>query len=83
MSEENATEINGMPLPNRSTRKRFVIYMLLFCAAVIIYTIGWGAPGNSLHVSALAWAWGVAATTFFAYVFGAVVDNFNVLRNKK
>lgn len=83
MPDENKVEINGVPLPNRSTRKRFVIYMLLFCGFVIGYTIGWGNPGNSLHVSAMAWAWGVAATTFFAYVFGAVIDNLNVMRHKK
>lgn len=83
MSEEKQIENNGIPLPNRSTRKRFVIYMLVFCAIVIGYTILAGDPANSLHVSAMAWAWGVAATTFFAYVFGAVVDNFNVMRHKK
>ncbi len=83
MSEEKKIEINGMPIPDRGTRKRFVIYMLVFCAIVIGYIIFSGDPANSLHVSAMAWAWGVAAATFFAYVFGAVVDNFNVMRHKK
>ena len=77
---EETHEINGIPLPRRSTRRKFVMVMLIFCALMVIYVTGWGNPDNSLHTSSLAWAWGSAVVTLFAYVFGAVVDNLNVLK---
>lgn len=80
---DDILEINGIPIPTRKTRKKFVIGTLVYCAIVIGWLIAYGDPGNSLHVSALAWSWGVGAATIFAYVFGAVVDNFNVMRQGK
>lgn len=76
--EDGLTLVNGIPLPSRQTRKRLVVGTLLFCASVITYVIGWGHPENSLHSSGLAWAFATATATLFAYVFGAVVDNWNV-----
>jgi hypothetical protein len=83
MSDENTTQdqltiVNGIPLPSRRTRKRFVIATMTFCAIVITYVVGWGEPQNSLHTSALAWSFGTAVATMFGYVFGAVIDNMNV-----
>lgn len=81
MSEQATNEpviVNGVPLPSRQTRRRLVVGTLLFCAAVIAYVIHWGHPENSLHTSALSWAFMTATATLFAYVFGAVIDNWNV-----
>ena len=77
---EETHEINGIPLPRRSTRRKFVLGTLIFCALIIAYVTGWGDPNNSLHTSCLAWAWTAGIVTLFAYVFGAVVDNLNVLK---
>ncbi len=73
--------VNGLPLPTRRQRKRLVVITLVFCALTIGYVVGWGDPANSLHTSALAWSFGTAVATLFAYVFGAVADNLNVIRN--
>lgn len=79
MSEETPM-VNGIPLPRRSTRRKFVMAMLAFCALVITLVTALGDPNNSLHTSSLAWAWAVAAVTFAGYVFGAVIDNLNVMK---
>lgn len=79
MSEQTPM-VNGIPLPRRSTRKKFVLGTVIFCALMITYITGWGNPENSLHTSCLAWAWGIGFTTILAYVFGAVIDNLNVMK---
>jgi len=81
MENAEIVTVNGLPLPTRRTRRAFVITTMLFCWAVIVYVVVWGNPANSLHTSALAWAFGTSTATLFAYVFGAVIDNWNVLRN--
>lgn len=80
-STEDMIVVNGLPLPTRRQRKRMVLGMMLFCAGIVTYVTIWGDPSNSLHTSALAWAFGAAVATLFAYVFGAVADNFNLIKN--
>lgn len=75
--------VNGLPLPSRKTRKGIVIYTMLFCTLLICVLLFKGTPGNSLHESALAWAFSVYAGVVFAYVFGAVIDTYNVLKSTK
>lgn len=75
------TDVTNLPLPTKTTRKNIVVTTLLFCWAIIVWLIADGEPSNSLHSSALAWAWGVSMTVIMAYVFGAVVDNFNALKS--
>lgn len=74
--------VNGLPLPSRTTRKNIVIFMLLFSWTVIGFVVGWGDPQNSLHQSALSWAYSSMIAVIFAYVFGAVTDNWVVWRNQ-
>jgi hypothetical protein len=62
-------------LPSASTRKRIVVLTLLFCWSVIAYLIFGGDPLNSLHTSALAWAFATSGGVIGAYVFGSVYDN--------
>ncbi len=90
MSESASTQVdvdyaivNGMPLPSRKTRKGIVIYTLLFCSLLICLLLFKGTPGNTLHESALAWSFSVYAGVVFAYVFGAVIDTYNVLKSTK
>lgn len=73
--------VDGFPLPTRQTRKLVVACTLTFCAMLAVLVTFSGNPENSLHVSAQSWAFGMATATVFAYVFGAVIDNFNVIKN--
>lgn len=68
-------------LPTRSTRRKIVYATLMFCAALITFIVYEGKPDNSLHSSALGWAFTTALAVIGAYVFGAVWDNSNVLKN--
>ena len=79
-NEDEVILSNGLPLPTRQTRKQLVIATLLFCWLIISYVVGFGEPDNSLHTSALAWAFASSMGVVFAYVFGAVFDNLNFLR---
>lgn len=66
-------------LPSPTTRTRIVVSSLLFCWTIIAYLILGGDPLNSLHTSALAWAFGSAGALVGAWVFGAVYDNKTIL----
>lgn len=79
-TEDEVILSNGLPLPTRQTRKQLVIATLIFCWLIIAYVVGFGKPDNSLHTSALAWAFASSMGVVFAYVFGAVFDNLNFLR---
>lgn len=79
--DEQDIEINGIPLPNKITRRNIIAVTLIFCWSIIIWLIADGKSDNSLHTSDLAWSFGVSTAVIMAYVFGAVVDNFNVLKN--
>ena len=91
MSESASTQVvdadyaivNGLPLPSRKTRKNIVVYTMLFCTLLISVLLYKGTPGNTLHESALAWSFSVYAGVVFAYVFGAVIDTYNVLKSSK
>lgn len=42
---------------NNSLRGFLAIVSLSFCAALIVWLVLYGKSENSLHVSALSWAW--------------------------
>lgn len=75
--------VNGLPLPSRQTRRRIVYFTILACWSVIAFILTKGSDDNTLHTSALAWSYMLMASVIFAYVFGAVVDNFNFWRQAK
>lgn len=64
-------------VPKRSTRRNSVYATLTFCFLTIGYIIFAGAPGNTLHESALAWAFSTSIFVIGGYVFGSVMDNLN------
>lgn len=70
----------GVILPTRRTRRNVVIATLLFSWAVIAWIVTKGDPANSLHQSALAWSYATFVGVIFAYVFGAVADNWSLLK---
>lgn len=80
--EQSIIMANGMPIPREKIRRRFVQATLMFCGALITGIVVKGDPANTLHSSALAWAFATSAATMFAYVFGAVVDNMNLFNKK-
>ena len=83
MNGETEYTVNGIPLPKRGTRRKIVYGTLLYCAAVIAGILIWGSPDNTLHTSGLAWAFATAIGMISAYVFGAVLDNWTVWKNKE
>lgn len=71
------------PLPTRKTRKEITVGTLLFNGFVIVQIIFNGSGTNTLHESALTWAYTSSLILIMGYVFGAVMDNFNVMRKFK
>jgi len=53
---------------------------LLFCWALIAYITVKGDPANSLHTSAMSWAFFSWLAVFGGYVFGAAWEN-NTIQN--
>jgi hypothetical protein len=71
------------PLPTRKTRKEITIGALLFNAFIIVQVVFNGSHSNTLHESALSWSYTSSLILIMGYVFGAVMDNFNVIRKFK
>lgn len=80
MDREPISYVNGIPLPTSNTRRNIVVATLLFTWSLITLIVFFGSSDNSLHTSALAWSFALSGSTIFAYVFGAVVDNWNTVR---
>ncbi len=67
-------------IPKRSTRRRIVYVTLIFCYAMIALLSFIGDADNSLHQSALSWAFSLSIFVIGGYIFGAVIEN-GTLRN--
>lgn len=67
-------------MPKRSTRRNIVYGTLIFCCLVIGYIVYNGDSENTLHQSALSWAFSLSGFVIAGYVFGQVVDNWNEVR---
>jgi ABC-type antimicrobial peptide transport system permease subunit len=70
-------------LPSITTRKNFVIATILFTWAVIIYVLLQGKPDNSLHTSALAWAFMTNVGVIGAFIFGVSWDNSVIIQGAR
>lgn len=68
---------------NSSARIAFAIAFLLFFSAIIVYVIIYGKADNSLHSSALAWAFLGVMGILAALGFGAVIEAIPYLFAKK
>lgn len=89
-TNENFNEISfdevqtgKFPLPTRKTRKEITIGTLLFNAFIIVQVVFNGSATNTLHESALSWSYTSSLILIMGYVFGAVMDNFNVMKRAK
>ena len=60
--------------PRRNTRRLIVYVTLVFCYAMIGLITFFGSADNSLHQSALSWAYSLSMFVFAGYVFGAVIE---------
>jgi hypothetical protein len=76
-------ETGKFPLPTRKTRKEITIGTLLFNGFIIVQVVFNGSATNALHESALSWSYTSSLILIMGYVFGAVMDNFNVMRKIK
>lgn len=73
MNEEPV--VTAANTPNRSTRRLMVAGVLVGCSALIGFVVGWGHPDNTLHSSALAWAFSLSGAMLGGYLFGATYEN--------
>lgn len=76
MTMENQPEPTALPIPKARVRKKIVYATLAFCFSMIAYLVWTGSPDNSLHESALAWAFSLSIFVISGYVFGAVAERY-------
>lgn len=75
--EEVSTQtVNTEYVASVATRRRIVITSLLFTWSLIVAIVWEGDPKNSLHTSALAWAFVTNVAVLFAYSFGVIVQKY-------
>jgi len=74
MSEEDSVVmLDTQYVASSVTRRRIVVFTLLFTYSMIVWILLYGSPTNSLHESALSWAFGTNIITMFAYSFGTII----------
>ena len=83
MDNPNYTLNNHIYLPTRSTRRKIVVFSLLFCWGLLIFIAGWGDPANSLHQSLASWSFFSWLGIVGAYVFGASWENVKIMDIQK
>lgn len=74
--ENTVNEISSEYVASSQTRRRIVVSGLFFTWVIIIWLIYKGSPTNSLHESALAWAFGTNIVLTLAYSFGTLVKDY-------
>jgi len=83
MENVNFTYNSELYLPTRSTRRKIVVFSLLFCWGLIVFIAGWGDPANSLHQSLASWAFFSWLGIVAAYVGGASWENVKIMDLQK
>lgn len=77
MTDDSApAAVPAPPLPSKDVRLGIVCAVLLFCILVIGFCLLRGDPANSLHQSALAWAWTLIGAVTAFYLGAAGWDRF-------
>lgn len=71
------------PILNATGRTVVAVLVMLFCGWIIVWTMLWGQPANSLHASALSWGFTVLVCTMAGLGFGAVLPYIPDLIGKK
>lgn len=81
MAKEDVVTVNGIPIPPSGTRTWFAGITVAFCFLIIALITWMGDPTNTLHTSALAWAFSTVIFVLGGFIFGAVYDNYNMYKN--
>lgn len=68
-----------MNKPSWAVRRRIIITTLLFCAFCITYIMVWGDDRPVMEVIVFS-AFGLALSVIGSYIFGAVWDDKNVMK---
>ncbi len=80
MATNDVVTVNGIPLPSSGTRVWFSAITVAFCFLIISLVTWMGDPTNTLHTSALAWAFSTTIFVLGGFIFGAVYDNYNMYK---
>jgi ABC-type antimicrobial peptide transport system permease subunit len=80
---EDTPIIPSFTLPGLRARTNFVIAITLIHFTLIGCLLVWGDDTNSLHTSAMAWAWGAYIALMSAFLFGVNIDVKNLLTTNK
>ena len=65
--------------PSWAARRAAIFGLLLLCAGVIVFVVGWGED-SQIHRTALMWAFGAAVGTVFAYAGFATFEDISLAR---
>lgn len=68
-----------MNKPSWKVRRRIIIATLLFCAFLVAYITVWG-DGRPVLETVVFCAFGLALSVIGSYIFGAVWDDKNVMK---
>ena len=79
MAQTNLT-IPVSDKPSWKLRRIAIFGWLIFCLLTIAMILVFGNSTNSLHTSALGWAFGSAAATVFAYAGFATLEDINLAK---
>lgn len=65
-------------MTSNTATQNFTIIFFLVNTCLIIYLTLHGVPANSLHSSALAWAYGSNIVSYLAYAFNYILPNISL-----
>ena len=71
-----------MPNPEQPSwrlRRIAIFGLLIVCAAVIVYVVGWG-DDNDLHRTAMTWAFGSAVVVVCGYAGFATLEDMSLAK---
>lgn len=78
MVKNNRPTVNGVPIPGIGTRNWFTSIFIIVMFSIIWYVLIGGDDENSLHTSALSWAFFSSIAVLFAHLFAANVSEYIV-----
>jgi hypothetical protein len=76
VNDGDVATLNTEHVASETTRRRIVVTSLVFTYVLITLLVVYGSPTNSLHESALAWAFGTNILVMFAYSFGTLLTKY-------
>lgn len=77
---DTAATLDQITGPTRQVAKNIVSATLMFCWTLILFLVVYGSPSNSLHISALSWAFTLNGAVIGAYLFGIGYDKLILSR---